>query len=166
MADHSIKVVVDLVGERALESLFDHVEHIPDDWRDPFEKMAEDFWDQNKETFDAEGPGWKPLAQSTKWDRVYKGFPVAPILVRTGALRDSLTGGFAKDSIFEVFPTRMEIGTSTPYAMYHQTGNLKGKYPPGTHPPKRSPVVITSALQKKWDQRLVDWLRDEINYQG
>lgn len=159
--DHSIKIKVEVPGTRNFVRRFDHIEHIPDDWRQPFEQMAEDFWEQNKETFEAEGPGWRPLSpRYAKWKE--KAYPGKPILVRTGALKASLTSGFARHSIFEVYPTRMEIGTSIPYAMYHQTGSLKVV----DHPPKRSPVEITYGLRKTWNKRLENWLRDEINYQG
>lgn len=161
MADKSVKISVDMVGERALESLFDHIEHIPDDWREPFEGMAEDFWTQNQKTFDEEGPGWKPLSlQYAKWKE--RKFPGEPILVRTGALRASLVEGHAPHSIFDIHPTEMTLGTDVRYGIYHQTGSIKVR----DHPPKRSPIMITPELQKNWNRRLANWLRDEIGYQG
>jgi len=159
----SVKVTFDLVGERALESLFDNLEHVPDDWRQPFEHMAEDFWEQNRTTFDREGPGWRPLAVSTIRDRMRKGFPSeGPILVRSGALRRSLTSGTDDHSIYDVRATEMTLGTDVRYGIYHQTGSIKVQ----DHPPKRSPINITPELQKNWNRRLVNWLRDEIGYQG
>lgn len=172
----SIKISIDMVGERALESIFDNIQHIPDDFRPAWERMATDFWMQNMQTFSQEGPGWRPLSAKYKaWKDEH--YPGQPILVRTGMLRLSLTTSSAPDSIFDVRPHEMTLGTSVKYAMYHQTGNLKTVTfrksdgsetvkPPGTFPPKRPPVVVTPTLQRQWNNRLVNWLREEIDYRG
>lgn len=157
----SLTLSFDVVGDNRLESIFDHLALIPEDFRPAFEEMAEDFWEHEREVFDSEGPGWRPLSDSyEKWKQ--KHYPGQPILVRTGALRASLTGGFAEDSVFDVRPKSMEIGTSSPYAIFHQTGSVRVE----DHPPKRTEMTLPDSLQTKWNRRMVNWLREEINYRG
>lgn len=157
----NVQITVAVPGAETFSSWLQNLQHVPDDWRGAWDAMAEDFWAHNQQTFDLAGPGWKPLTEDyAKWKA--RKYPGAPILVRTGALRDSLVSGFAPHSVFEVFPTEMRIGTDVSYAMYHQTGSIKVH----DHPPKRSPVTIPDTLQTQWNRRLVNWLRDEIDYQG
>ena len=165
----TLHITFDIPGERALSSYFEHMYHVPDDFRDVWEQMSEDFWAQNEQTFAEEGPGWRPLAPSTRWDRLYRGYPPShPILVRTGALRDSLTDGTAEGAIYEVYPQELTLGsdlkTKNGYtlATLHQFGSMKV----ADHPPKRPPVQITGELQTRWNQRLATWLREEFAYGG
>jgi phage gpG-like protein len=157
----SIALRFGIVGDNRMESFFDHLEQIPDDFREPFEKMAEDFWEHEETVFDSEGPGWRPLTPKyAKWKE--KHYPGKPIMERTGALKASLTEGIAADSVFLVYPTRMELGTTNPYAIYHQTGSIKVP----NHPPKRKLMSLPAELQRQWNRRMVEWLRDEIDYRG
>lgn len=157
----SIKVSFDLLGEPKLAAYFDHVERVPDDWRPAWEEMAPAFWSRNAQTFASQGPGWRPLApRYAKWKA--KHYPGAPILVRTGALLASLTGPDAKESIYEVYPTRMVIGTGVHYAIYHQTGSIKV----ADRPPKRSPVVIDEQVRVSWRSTLAKWLQSEFDWRG
>lgn len=162
-----LEIHFQLMGEEKFARAFDHIEHIPDDFRPAWEGVAEDFWEHERETFDAEGPGWRPLSPRYKaWKD--KRFPGAPILVRTGALRNSLTDGNAPGAIYDVRPLELQLGTDLKtkngYTLgtIHQTGSLKVR----DRPPKRPPVNITMGLRKKWNKRLERWLRDELNYQG
>lgn len=168
-----LEVRFQLSGETEFARAFDNIKHIPDDFRGAWEPMAEDFWKQNEDTFAAEGPGWAPLAPATRWDRLYHGYPPShPILVRSGALKDSLTDGTADGAIYEVYPREMSLGTElkTPDGRYtlgmlHQTGTRPHKNSPHGMP-ARPPVVVTPELKRKWNKRLEMWLRDELNYQG
>lgn len=157
-----IEVRVEMLGELQLESIFNNVEQVPEDFSPVFHQMIDDFFENNKETFDSEGPGWEPLKPSTIRDRKSKGFPAGPILVRTGKLRASLTERGADGQVLDVRKDQFTVGTSVRYAMYHQTGSIKV----ANHPPKRSPVVIRPALQGQWNRRLVNWLREEFDYRG
>lgn len=164
---YRIEVSMEMKGERALESYFDHVQHVPDDFRGAWEPMSEDFWQQNRETFAEQGPGWRPLTYHyAKWKEAH--YPGMPILVRTGALQASLTDGTADGAIYDVRPLTLELGTDLKtkdgYTLgtLHQFGSVKVR----DHPPKRPPVRITPQLQKNWNRRLVNWLRDEMDYRG
>ncbi len=168
MPDQSVKVSLELVGQTALESYFDHLSHVPDDWRGAWDPMAEDFRTAEAETFGEEGPGWAPLRpRYAKWKS--KHYPGMPLLVRTGALELSLTDPFADGAINEINPTWMELGTDLKttnksgkqytLGMLHQTGTRRGM-------PARPPIIIRPTLQKTWNRRLAQWLRDEIGYDG
>ena len=163
--DHSVKVKIEMIGMTALESIFDHVKQIPDDWRNAWEPMAEDFHAAEAQIFAEQGPGYAPLRpRYAAWKA--KHYPGMPILVRTGALELSLTDPTADGAIYEINPTSMELGTDLKtrdghytLGMLHQTGTRRGM-------PARPPVIIRPELQKKWNDRLAKWLRDEIGYDG
>ena len=61
--------------------------------------------------------GWPPLADATLAEKAASGFP-AQILVRTGALRASLTESGGSGTVREVRFGVLEFGTSLPYAKY------------------------------------------------
>jgi phage gpG-like protein len=66
------------------------------------------------------GPRWAKLTKAYKaWKD--SNYPGRPILVLTGALKESLTEEDG-DHIFEPDRLGMTLGTSVPYARYHQTG--------------------------------------------
>lgn len=136
----SIAFKASIPNGNKIHSIFDHLEHVPDDFRPAFEKMAEDFWKNEQERFDNEGPGWKPL--SPKYALWKAKHAPGPIMVRTGALKASLTSGFAADSVFEVNPNSMTLGTDSDHAMYHQTGSIRV----ANHPPKRILMKIDAPL--------------------
>ncbi|KPV42020.1 phage virion morphogenesis protein [Alicyclobacillus ferrooxydans] len=163
----TLHITFDIPGERALSSYFEHMYHVPDDFRDVWEPMAEDFWQQNEQTFASEGPGWRPLSSKYKaWKERH--YPGMPILVRTGALKASLTEPYGEGVIYEVYPQELTLGsdlkTKNGYtlATLHQFGSVKV----ADHPPKRPPVQITGELQTRWNQRLATWLREEFAYEG
>lgn len=151
-----------LLDEEVINRRFVHLEHVPDDFRPAFEKMAEDFWAHEAEIFASEGSGWRPLAPSTIRDRVKHGFGPAPIMVRTGRLMNSLISDTAPDSVYNVFPDRLELGTENPYAIYHQTGSIKVV----DHPPKRELANVPTTLRMQWMARIHDYLHDEVGYGG
>lgn len=157
----SIQLKFGVIGGNKMHSIFDHLEHVPDDMRPAFEQMAEDFWKHEQEVFDSAGPGWKPLSpRYAIWKA--KHYPGMGIMQRTGALKASLTSGFGSDSVFEVYPQRMTIGTDSDHGIFHQTGSIKVQ----NHPPKRVLMKLDAGLQKQWNRDMVNWLRDELDYRG
>lgn len=151
------------VLDQVYDRIFENMAHIPDDYREPFELMAEEFWRQNEATFQAEGlpEPWMPLSPKyRKWKE--KHYPGKPILVRSGALKASLVNGTAEGAIYEVFPTQMILGTEVPHAIYHQTGSMKVQ----NRPPKRPPVMLTTEMRTKWSEIMANWLRDNFAYIG
>ncbi|WP_436664231.1 phage virion morphogenesis protein [Alicyclobacillus acidoterrestris] len=164
-----IRLQFDIMGERQIDRIFTGLEEAPKDWSKPFNQMADDWFDYNRETFEQQGPGWRELAASTIKERAAKGYGPAPILVRTGLLKNSLTVRGAPQQVLNITENSMQLGTSVPYAMYHQTGNLKSdNYPMGTHPPKRQVVRLPfdMKLRDTWTNRVVHWLREQVGYMG
>ena len=168
MANGHVKVTIEMIGQTPLETYFDHISHIPDDWRDAWEPMADDFRSAEAEIFAEEGPGWAPLRpRYAAWKARH--YPGMPMLVRTGALQLSLTDPHAEGAIYDIYPTTMELGTDLKttnrngkqytLGMLHQTGTRRGMT-------ARPPVIIRPALQQQWNQRLTRWLQDELNYEG
>ena len=68
-----------------------------------------------RETFNREGPGWLPLAESTLKSRL---FPGLPILQQTGALMDSIVD----NPVIRISQNELTYGTNNPYAEYHEHG--------------------------------------------
>lgn len=110
---------------------------------------AIDFHAKERFLFEVEGaaPGfraWTPLSPRYAAQKRRAGY-AGGILVRTGRLRASLTGGSA-DSITRIKPQDLEVGTRVPYAKYHQGGTRKM--------PARPPLRVTAA-QKRFLLQLI-----------
>ena len=99
--------------------------------------------------FDTRGDGaWPPLAESTLRQKSMRGWPADP-LVRTGALKDSLTD---PGRAFTKGPMNAEYGTNIPYAHYHQDGTSKM--------PARQviPDPVKAEDRRKFEREMVRWI--------
>jgi phage gpG-like protein len=169
-----LEIRFDMPSGQQFARIFDHLSHVPEDFREPFEQMADDWAENERETFSSEGPAWKPLARSTQRDRARKGYPPSnPILERTGRLRASLTDLTGPDAIYEVYPQQLVLGSAlrTPngrwnLAAIHQYGATINRNGKTWRIPARPVMQLTQQLQRNWEKRMADWLRDEINYTG
>jgi phage gpG-like protein len=83
------------------------------------------------EVFDAEGPGWAPLAASTLEKKTIG----TKILEETRALHDSLTQESDPNHIEEIGPEELIFGTRDPKAIFHKTGTSRM--------PSRDPLPLT-----------------------
>lgn len=155
----TLRIRAELLDTAAFDAFVDTATERSRDLRPLWNMMGDAFRTNESRIFLEQGPGWKPLSPAyAAWKTAHYG--VLPILVRTGALRASLTSPNAPGSVNEMTPTTATFGTSNNHAMYHQTGNLNtSHYPLGTHPPKRPPVVITDALKRQWRSRVADFAR-------
>src|SRR5687768_5844860 len=89
-----------------------------------FMGMADDFLDIEARQFASEGGnsgGWAALAPST----VRRRGSAHPILFESGRLQQSLTGTGAADAVRRITSDSLEVGTSVPYARYHQRGTAR-----------------------------------------
>lgn len=135
------------------------------DWR-PFwtESFGPSFYYQQRLNFVSEGansgPRWPFLSKAyAEWK--HRNFPGKGILERSGVLKASLMGKDAPFAIFRPTPSALEIGTSVPYAIYHQLG---GKFLP-QRPPMRvdrqwmvvQAKSIQQFVQKAWVKRRQEW---------
>lgn len=86
-----------------------------------FDSVVGDLQDHHADQFDSLGgrfgPGWPPLAAST---RARKRGP--QMMVESGALRASLTSRFGRGAVRKVTPFGVTFGTTIPYAAAHQYG--------------------------------------------
>lgn len=115
------------------------------DWRPIWNVFGDTFYAYLSGQFQSEGAEglgtpWKPLsAQYAAWKA--KHFPGKPILQRTGALMASLTGPKAAGSVFAPMPKSLTIGSTVPYALYHQLGT--GRMP------QRKEIVLTEEAKRE-----------------
>jgi len=128
--------------------------------------IADDFREMIAEQFATEGAAsgtpWSPLAPSTlRSSRLGGG-----ILDSTGALLASLTDPDSADHIEEMDGQSLTIGSSLPYALFHQTGAGRGfgqtAIPSGRGLgrglPMRPIILLTGERTLSW----VDMLRESL----
>ena len=103
--------------------------------------MVVNFHQVEEAKFEAEGPGWDQLKDSTLASKAALGFAGTNILERTGDLWNSLTGtnGFSKT---EITTLGWYSGTTVAYAGFHQTGTSKMV--------ARPPVNLTPGVIAMW----------------
>jgi phage gpG-like protein len=120
-----------------------------------WKQVASTFRKIEKEIFDSEGSAgaggkWRPL--STKYAiRKQRKYGQMPILQASGKFYRAMTGSTG-DSIFEESPQEMAIGTSLPYAKYHQSKEARKKLP-------RRPMLDFTREQQ---QRITDPLEQKL----
>lgn len=97
-----------------------------------------------------DGRAWAALAPSTVRQRIRAGYPARPILVRTGALRNSLLSPGAANSYEDVQTTgngwTLVVGTEDSKAIFHERGTA------------RMPARPFIALSDQAEQRVVSAL--------
>jgi len=131
-ADNSESVDRTLAGfQDALAANLPALRQIADDFR---EMVAQQFASEGR----AEGTPWPPRRSSRVGAQ-----HAAPLLIRTGALRDSLVGPSA-GHIEEMDERLLTLGTRVPYAIFHQLGTR--------HMPARPIIVLTEARGAKWTE--------------
>ena len=107
-------------------------------------RVADDFREMIARQFSSEGrtegTPWPPLAPSTLRRR--PGKAGGPILQSTGALLRSLTAPGAAGHVEQLEAQSLAIGTSLPYALFHQTGTRRM--------PARPIIVLSGARSERW----------------
>ena len=144
----------EVMGDKQVARGFSRFAGEVKDISDAFREIAKDFKEIEKKQFDSEGGygsgGWKPLAASTLRQKARLGHP-SDILVATGAMRDSLVGNTG-DTIEEVKPKSLRVGTKRGYARYHQKSASK-----------RRPVIeLTSGDKTRWSKIIQRYLVKNI----
>lgn len=115
-----------------------------EDLRPYWPRFETAFYLRELNLFAGQGEGyWVPLSPSyEKWKK--NAAPGQPLMVLSGSLRESLTDAKGEGAVVNEQPRSLEIGTSVPYAAFHQTGTSRM--------PARPPIVV--------DEKLVD----EMNF--
>jgi phage gpG-like protein len=150
-----MKFSIEVEGKEQLLSSFLEVQEGVVDLRKlgTWDWVATEFRKIEKEIFDSEGSAsrggrWKELSTKYKERKLRKWGPV-PILQASGKLYRALSGT-SPDSVFEKEAQSMAIGTSLPYARYHQTGTKRM--------PKRPPMDFTDEQK----DRLVEPIKRKL----
>lgn len=101
------------------------------------------------------GSMWAPLSDDyRKWKNRH--YPSAPLLVLRGPMKASLIAPDAPGSVWRPSPRSLEVGSSVPYAIYHQNGT--GRMP--ARPPIRFAQVDRERLGKLLQQHVAEaWQR-------
>lgn len=120
--------------------------------------------------FDAEGPGWAPLAESTLTDKRRKGLSER-ILEATGKMRASFTDPSAAGHVFEVTTgpdvTTVEMGSD--YRSDTQSGRWAGTALAAFHQegtdrmPARPVISDVDARAAEWAALLSGWLTGTVS---
>lgn len=156
-----IQITFDVSGIAIVQQKFASYGADVSDLSVPFAQIADDLQADFTLNMATEGGvfagGWAPLAASTIADRVRKGYGASPILYRTGRLANSLSGD-GGDTVKTVTAKSVTVGTSVPYATYHQTGTKKM--------PQRKIVGLSWARRSLIVRRLGDYIRQLAVKQG
>lgn len=99
------------------------------DLRVAFREIQRDWWKANKAQFSLKGSGQYPPLSPKYAARKAVTHPGAPILVRSGRLRDSLTNRGTSDTISQIGKLSLVTGTTVPYGIYHQSDEPRDRLP-------------------------------------
>jgi len=152
---------VSILGEMQLERSLAGRIRATSDLSPAFRKIANDIEETQEKRFDREGAhdgstAWKPLSAAyADWKATH--YPGTKILVRTGKLRDALTGG--PGSVREIAPLRMVVGGTVQVGRWdlgslHFTGTDRGM-------PARRPMAVGRQQRHRLMRILADQLRVE-----
>ena len=114
--------------------------------------IQEDFHAMSARRFGAHGPGGEPLTATTVAIKARRGMPQPETpMYGTGELMFSLAG-HTGHTVFEVRPDEIIMGTSVPYARYHQQGPRQIRVFGRGHAtlPQRKVVDVTEADAARW----------------
>ncbi len=145
--------------QASLADLSPALREIADDFR---EMVAEQFATQGS----AGGTSWAQLAPSTLRRRRSAG---AGILYLTGALFRSLVEPGARAHVEEISGASLALGSSLPYALFHQTGAGRGFGQPALSMPARRGdlpmrplIVISSERSEAWAEIVRQHLEETL----
>jgi len=130
------------------------------DYRPAFRDIIKLFYEMEKKQFESEGGygsgGWAPLsADYDEWKA--KNFPGKPILQLTGKLMSALTNKTG-ETIQEIEPLLLKLGTNLKYGLFHQTGTKKM--------PARKPIEMTEHDKREWVKVIQKYLVTETRKAG
>ena len=136
--------------------------HATSDFTDPFNRIADNFFEAEEQVFAREGaydgaPAWKPLSPKyEEWKRRH--YPGARIMHLTGRFEDAMTGGAG--SIREVEPLRLRMGGHVRVGNYDLGGIHQN--PRATNPlPQRKSINLGRRQRSTWVRIILDHLRLE-----
>lgn len=130
-------IKIEIQGVNELQKAFNVIGQRWSDLRWVWPPIIDIFYERETQLFSSQGEGeWQQLSpRYAAWKQQH--FPGKPLLVASGNLRDSLTGSRSPFSVMEMQPRSLAVGTSVPYARYHQLGTSRM--------PARPPIIIDDA---------------------
>ena len=146
----ALKISISIEGIPLIDRILGTAAAAAKDLRPAFNEITKDFERQMREVFDSSGAiagyqQWTPLNRAYAAKKQADGYGTK-ILVRTGQLKTSLTGGgFVGGGVGvvrKISKRAMTIGTKVPYAKYHQRGTRKM--------PKRDFVRVSNFARARW----------------
>jgi phage virion morphogenesis protein len=121
------------------------------DYTDVMQKIGENVVEETNMQFDQQGgrflPKWADIKESTKKQRVRKGFGTRPILVNTGDLKKSFR-------VKQADSKSVIVGTDIDYATYHQTGTSKM--------PKREMMKLTDKMKLAYNTMVANFIIEKL----
>lgn len=123
-----------------------------DNPRSALEDVRKDFFDVERRWFSSEGEGtWAPLSASTLRSK-----PRGDgILVRTGALRASLTQAGARYGYNRINRATLFLGTTHPAASFHELGA------PRANLPRRELIGVSERDTERWSKLIASRIAED-----
>lgn len=124
-----MRFVATVDGAVEMVRSFNRIEQQISDFRFIWPAVAEEFYSLEAEQFKTEGASgasgrWASLSLAyAKYKAVH--FPNMPLLKATTSLFDSMTSFEAPGAVYRPDKDELTIGTSVPYAIYHQRGTKR-----------------------------------------
>ena len=141
-----LRFELDFFGDQQVSRTLVRISENVQDARPAWEAIADDLQQAESQQFATEGGfgsgGWSPLSpRYAAWKARH--YPGAPILVRTGLLRDSLTQ--RPFGVEDLEKQRMAVGSDVEHGRFHQRGD-------GV--PTRKPVELPESTRRQMTQRV------------
>lgn len=164
----AVYLKIEVLGQVKLLHLLDGIEQRAEDFRPVWDEVARDLMDFEKRVFASEGAAirhvWPSLSPDYLAQKMREGYP-ASILVRTGALKRSLTEEGSADMILIKEPKFLRFGTATkvgrwflgPIHQDPQTANVPARPMVPT-----DPSMIPAGRIRKW----IQWMEDHLLPEG
>lgn len=122
-------------NDRSFRDALKRAAAVSQDLRVPFGLILQDFYKSQQAIFKLQGPGQYPDFKNGGPNSKYAikkqaevGFKY-PLLVKSGSLAASLLGPNNRGSISKITSLSLTVGTSIPYAIYHQSDKPRSKIP-------------------------------------
>ena len=128
------------------------------DMRFPLGEISRDIFKTTIQNFTLKGSGKYPPLSKRYRDFKKRVKPKAPILVFSGALRDSVTKKGNKDTILKIGKQFLIQGTKIPYAKYIQEGTKKM--------PIRKFLFIDNAQSLRFERIISDYVEAKLEVLG
>jgi phage gpG-like protein len=129
-----------LENEAEFKRQLERLAELTSDFRIPLNLIANDFYQSQKKIFTLKGPGkYQDLKERTikEKERLLGKGNAYPILFRTGRLAKSTLDRNSGEAEFYLGKTELIMGTSVPYAIFHNSDEL-----PRNKIPQRKVVFI------------------------